>query len=205
MIEFKPWPKTPRFYRDVTITEKIDGTNAAVQIIPVTESFPPDEHLRRYVLTKDGNEFDLVAQSRKRVITPEDDNAGFARWAWDNADHLVNTLGPGTHFGEWWGKGIQRNYGMDRKVFSLFNTAKWGDVLSVEPDDRGLAVVPVLYEGVISDNAIQVVADGLRQLGSVAVPGFMKPEGIVIYHQAANNVFKVLLENDELPKGLVNA
>lgn len=32
MIEFKAWPKIPRLFRDVIITEKIDGTNAAIHI-----------------------------------------------------------------------------------------------------------------------------------------------------------------------------
>ena len=32
--EFKPWPKTPRWNRQVVITEKIDGTNAAVGFTP---------------------------------------------------------------------------------------------------------------------------------------------------------------------------
>ena len=31
-IEFKEWPKTPRLLRNITITEKIDGTNAAIGI-----------------------------------------------------------------------------------------------------------------------------------------------------------------------------
>ncbi len=37
----------------------------------------------------------------------------------------------------------------------------------------------------------------LRIRGSFAVPGFMKPEGIVIYHEAANVYFKATLEKDE--------
>lgn len=31
-IEFQPWPKIARLNREITITEKIDGTNAAVII-----------------------------------------------------------------------------------------------------------------------------------------------------------------------------
>lgn len=30
--EFKPFPKVPRFSRDIVITEKLDGTNASVTI-----------------------------------------------------------------------------------------------------------------------------------------------------------------------------
>jgi hypothetical protein len=49
------------------------------------------------------------------------------------------------------------------------------------------------------DEALQ----NLRRCGSVAAPGFMDPEGIVIYHTAANFCFKVTLANDESPKSLV--
>src|ERR1700744_5037408 len=94
--EFKPWPKTPRYFRDITITEKIDGTNAAIGIQPVA-----------------GSDYPMVyAQSRKRIITKDDDNYGFARWVYDNCETLVEDLGYGLHFGEWWGKGIQRSYGL---------------------------------------------------------------------------------------------
>ena len=32
----------------------------------------------------------------------------------------------------------------------------------------------------------------------------MKPEGIIIYHTAANSMFKITLENDEQPKGITH-
>jgi hypothetical protein len=41
----------------------------------------------------------------------------------------------------------------------------------------------------------------LRLDGSYAAPGYMKPEGIVVYHTAAKQMFKVTIENDEQPKG----
>ena len=37
--------------------------------------------------------------------------------------------------------------------------------------------------------------------GSLAAPGFMKPEGVVIYHTAANIMFKKTFKNDEKGKG----
>jgi hypothetical protein len=48
---------------------------------------------------------------------------------------------------------------------------------------------------------IDVVLWGLRGNGSKAVPGFMNPEGIIAYHTASKQNFKVLIENDHLPKG----
>jgi hypothetical protein len=181
-IEFQPWPKIARLNRDITITEKIDGTNAAVLIL------------------EDGT---VAAQSRKRLITPEDDNFGFARWVAANAGALTDLLGPGRHFGEWWGAGIQRRYGLDSKRFSLFNTARYGDLpLS---DVEGLATVPVLYQGPFSQHAIEDAIDRLDQLGSAAAPGFMDPEGIIVFHSAAQQMFKVTIKGDEVPKSLAGA
>lgn len=52
--------------------------------------------------------------------------------------------------------------------------------------------------------AVWSCLQNLRIAGSVAAPGFDRPEGIVVYHTAANQCFKVTLENDEMPKALVN-
>jgi hypothetical protein len=180
-IEFQAWPKTPRLFRTVTITEKIDGTNAAV------------------IVTEDGQ---VAAQSRKRLITPEDDNYGFARWVQDNSEYLRETLGTGYHFGEWWGQGIQRRYGMDRKVFSLFNTRRFSSARGATFELDSLRVVPVLFEGVFEDGLVEDVKRELVHMGSFAAPGFDRPEGICVFHQDASQVFKVLIENDHLPKSL---
>lgn len=195
-----PWPKTPRLFKQCTITEKIDGTNAAVQIIPTSDEDPTDPKAVQSVLGSDDVWYDIYAQSRNRLITPQNDNAGFAQWVSDNADHLVETLGPGRHYGEWWGKGIQRNYGLDTKRFSLFNTAKWYDTLSIWGDDRGLAVVPVLFQGEFNTDAVRDALEVLDRYGSVVAPGFMKPEGVIVYHSASNDVFKAFVENDDIPK-----
>jgi hypothetical protein len=205
MIEFKPWPKTARYNRDIVITEKIDGTNAAVQIIPL-EDHPGIEadDADFYYEDSGGNEYLVVAQSRKNIITPEKDNAGFAKWVAANAKTLVADLGPGVHFGEWWGQGIQRRYGMDRKVFSLFNTGKWQDA---DFATDGLDVVPVLYEGPHDYQEIQDVLELLRHYGSRAAEeyGFynQEAEGVCIFHTASRQVYKVTLKDDDQPKSAV--
>jgi hypothetical protein len=182
--EFVPWPKIPRLNRDIIITEKIDGSKAAVGILD------------------DGT---VYAQSRKKLITPESDNFGFARWVKDNEIALRLLLGPGLHFGEWWGQGIQRRYDMDRKVFSLFNVNRWS-VLNEEPlrqdcERIGLRTVPVLYEGPFSEVAIKSRVEELATLGSLAAPYFPDPEGIIVFHTALNGCFKVTIKDDEKPKG----
>lgn len=135
--EFQSFGKISRLNRDITITEKIDGTNGAICI----EQVPPDH---------DGGTgyFRVYAQSRTRIITPENDNYGFAAWVEKNKNELINALGPGTHFGEWWGQGINRGYGLTGRRFSLFNFERWGNDPSVAAlAGIGLQVVPVIYHG----------------------------------------------------------
>lgn len=183
-IEFQAWPKTPRLFRDIVVTEKIDGTNAAI------------------IVTDDG---EIGAQSRKRLITPDQDNAGFARWVHEHSDSLVQLLGPGYHYGEWWGSKIQRGYGLTNgeKRFSLFNTHRHA---GIEVESGGLLrTVPVLYQGLFDEMAIRKALADLFWEGSVAEPGYMEPEGIVTFHSASGQVYKTLIENDELPKGAAAA
>lgn len=177
--EFLPFPKMPRLSRECIVTEKIDGTNAQIYI---------------------GEDGDVRAGSRSRWITPQDDNHGFARWVEANRDDLLN-LGPGRHFGEWWGSGIQRNYGLKEKRFSLFNVSRWSDD-AVRP--KCCHVVPRLATGNMDhiDALVFAVLSDLQELGSTAAPGFMKPEGIIIFHIAGNVGFKKTLEKDDEPKSL---
>jgi hypothetical protein len=174
VIEFREFPKIARLNREVIITEKIDGTNAAV------------------VVSADGLE--IGAQSRSKVITPADDNFGFAKWVEENRDELLK-LGPGHHFGEWWGAGIQRRYGLTEKRFSLFNVERWS-----ESRPACCHVVPVLRRGNAFDDVTSALQD-LRIEGSRAAPGFMKPEGVVAFHTQGNFGFKVTLERDAEWKG----
>ena len=100
---------------------KLHGTNAAVQV------------------HQDGT---LVCQSRENIITPEKDNAGFARWVNDkgrkalwfgNDQDLIL-------YGEWCGPGIQKGVALaeiPRKVFAVFAARPLGDndTLIVEPSE----------------------------------------------------------------------
>lgn len=183
----------PRLSREVIISEKLDGTNAQILI----QEFDSDYMAEGRVVYEKGD-LALYAGSRTRWITPEDDNYGFARWCKDHGEELLQ-LGPGRHFGEWWGQGIQRNYGLTEKRFSLFNVARWSDD-AVRP--ACCHVVPELYRGEFNTNIIELELDLLRTDGSKAVPGFLKPEGIVIFHTAAQIGFKKTLEKDEQPKSL---
>ena len=172
---FQSFQKIARLSRDCIITEKIDGTNAQI------------------LITDDGL---MLTGSRNRWITPQNDNYGFAKWVEQNKEELLK-LGPGRHFGEWWGCGIQRKYDLSERRFSLFGRIKALEIPSC------VHVVPQLYEGLFDTKSIEMILETLKLNGSVAAPGFMKPEGIVIFHKASGTLFKKTIENDEQPKGLV--
>jgi hypothetical protein len=193
-MEFKDFKKMARWSRDIIITEKLDGTNAQIYI---------------------GENGEFLVGSRTRYITPDDDNYGFAKWAYEHKDELMK-LGAGRHFGEWWGQGIQRKYGMTEKRFSLFNTQRWcefGEEPQVYPtsDPRITKtqevlpecchLVPVLYKGENKPFAIEEAIETLRTFGSVASPNFMDAEGVVMFHIASNQMFKKTIKKDEVPKG----
>uniref|UniRef100_A0A6M3LUK9 Putative RNA ligase n=1 Tax=viral metagenome TaxID=1070528 RepID=A0A6M3LUK9_9ZZZZ len=191
MNEFVGFPKIARLSRDVIITEKIDGTNAQIFI---------------------GEDGDFLVGSKNRWITPENDNFGFARWAMEHREELLK-LGSGRHFGEWWGSGIQRGYGLPKgeKRFSLFNTVRWclhdQEPQRIETADPRIekyqerlpeccGLVPVLYRGIFDEINYGDLLAELSATGSHASPGFMKPEGIVAYHIAGNVGFKKTLGDD---------
>ncbi len=143
----------------------------------------------------------IFSGSRKKWldVSSKGDNFGFAKWVVENAEELIK-LGEGRHFGEYYGKGIQRNYGLDEKRFALFNVGKWEDS-DVRPKCCG--VVPVLYRGEFNTIDINAVLADLKMDGSSIAEGFMNPEGIIIYHTASGQLFKKTIHNDEKPKELV--
>lgn len=175
MDDFIPFPKMARLSREIIVTEKIDGTNSQIFI---------------------GEDGAIRPGSRNRWLTLADDNFGFARWVENNRDELA-ALGPGRHFGEWWGAGIQRRYGLPEKRFSLFNVSRWAGQCPT-----CCHVVPELYRGQFSQDAIEQCLADLRANGSHAAPGFTKPEGVIVFHVAGNFGLKKTLEKDHEPKGL---
>ena len=191
MTDFQDFPKMARWSRDIVITEKIDGTNAQVFI---------------------GEDGTFLTGSRTRWITPQDDNFGFAAWAQAHRDELM-LLGPGRHFGEWWGAGIQRRYGLTEKRFSLFNVGRWYDPKDCAGEEiegrvavpECCRVVPILAKGPNEPGVIEQCIRLLAERGSYAAPGFMDPEGVVLFHIAGGVGFKKTIKKDEVPKALARA
>lgn len=212
LVEFKAWPKIGRLSKSLmVVTEKIDGTNAAVGIMEVRPEMEGHRDLDHPAVTlvmeytnEDGVPYDVpyktwmvYAQSRKRLISVGDDNYGFAKWVRENADTLVTDLGPGLHFGEWWGFGIQRGYGLAVKKFSLFNTLRWGGQEWPGFETPNMSVVPQLRRHTFDAQVARDELDYLRITGSRAVDGYMNPEGIVIHVPDVNGRWKMTFDGDE--------
>lgn len=102
---------------------KLHGTNAGIHINPQGE---------------------LSAQSRNRVLSLQNDNAGFATWVRDNNEYF-SSLAIEEHviiYGEWCGPGILRGtaiQNIEHKVFCIF-ALQWGkdeetSCMIVDPED----------------------------------------------------------------------
>ena len=208
-LEFLEFPKIPRLKREVVITEKIDGSNAQIAWVetPLVVAHGDDiavvgteqDHRNNPLclgVFPGRNEGDaamaLYAGSRTRWLdtSSKGDNFGFAKWVLAHADEL-RALGPGRHFGEWFGQGIQRNYGLTEKRFALFNVGRWTDE---NPPPACCSVVPILARGEYID--ADKVLDDLQRDGSRIVPGFKNPEGVVVFHSASRQLYKLTFKDD---------
>lgn len=198
---FQKFPSLTRFSHDWTITEKIDGSNGQIVIDPL---FSADDAIYRDQALAQIGEFYVFAGSRNKLlgVGNGNDNMGFAQWVQNNAPALVETLGEGRHFGEWCGSGIQRTYGLNRKLFALFNTKRWTDV----PLPDGVTVVPVLAEGYMDDpgTTARDCMLAMQMDGSRFAPGFKNPEGVVMRHGPSGTVFKKTYDYDEQGKWAEN-
>jgi len=213
-LKFDGFPKMARLYRESVITEKIDGTNGQIYIreLPDNECMPTHTPLLAVY-----GKLLIYAGSRTRWVTPDQDNYGFAAWVKSNSGMLA-ALGPGRHFGEWWGNGINRGYGLawGDKRFSLFNTIRWhlhGEKPKLLPCANPkmkpkyqdilppcVGLVPELSRRIFSTQECEYQLGLLKEQGSYAMPGFMQPEGIVCWHIAANIGFKRTFKGDDTGK-----
>ena len=135
---------------------KLDGANSCLQL-PTS--------------TTNGKK--VIAQSRNRIITVDDDNMGFAKWAVERYDYFLkireraNDLGVTDHiavFGEYCGKGIQKRTAIsqiDKKIFAVFavqigvldaqletDPAK---ISQIVPEDRDIYVIPWEGDDIVMD------------------------------------------------------
>jgi hypothetical protein len=191
---FEPFKKIPRLHGDVHVSEKIDGTNACVEYIQTETGYLMGacSRNRRLVTIEVSEHF----KEHPRVEWHGTDNYGFGSWVVANHTSLVR-LGYGRHFGEWYGQGIQRTYGLDHKRFALFRAPKHG---MPEGIPSNVDVVPEIdVWGEFDTGRMALLMASLKMSGSSLVPGFMDPEGIVVFHARSGQLFKYTFEAG--PKG----
>lgn len=157
-MKFVPWPEITSFSNIRKYTSahpeilgeqktvkykckvKLHGTNAAVQVLT------------------DGS---VAAQSRERLITPTDDNMGFARWveqnrsAWTKIKFTKDLV----VFGEWCGPGIMKDVAInliDRKIFAVF-AVLFGDNLIIDPEQiKDIVPTELVYVLPWYENGLQL-------------------------------------------------
>lgn len=173
------------------ISEKIDGTNGLIEI--------------NYDSVKFG--------SKNRYLESHEDNAGFMNFYSYHKNIFINTakelnekeieisgetltkyeeIYPIHIYGEWFGKGIQRGYGLDKKFFMPFNP-EYAELL-IEHEVPHIVRPYILYEGKFSEKVATSSMHFLKEEGSYVIPKYMKPEGIVIYFPKYNFYLKDTFE-----------
>lgn len=157
MIEFKSFGKTP-YYDSIQmrVTQKIHGSNAQI-----------------HIYEEDG-ERNILVGCRTRWLSESDDNHGFYQFVMKQKESFLK-FPIGTHFGEFCGKGINSGEGLTEKRLLLFSRPDRYQDIELP---AGIGFVPCLYEGGFV-NPVRFM-DFLKENGSQLVPGYMKPEGIVI-------------------------
>lgn len=203
--KYPAFDKIPRLNREFWITEKIDGTNGLIQIRELEPGDYTPSGNGEYAIqpgervvapsSPDGTAYGVRAGSRNKWLTVYEDNFGFAEWVHENALTLAVDLGKGRHYGEFYGRGIQRTYGLDGRRFALFNAKRWHETEFTTPKLEVAPVVSVATHSLSFE--AHVAVESLREFGSLAVDGWPDPEGVVIYHTAAKQSFKVTLHNDD--------
>lgn len=174
--EFRKWPKTKRFLDvQMTVTQKMEGTNAQI------------------VLDEGGGI--VLVGSRNIELSYEQDNFGFYAWCSENSEYLFSILGPGRHYGEWCGPGIQNGEGLRERKFFSFNPY-W-----LQKDSLDLIEpVPLLYQGRVDLCVIYDILCNLEKNGS-AVNGFKPAEGVIINFGGTR--YKVYLDNIDAIEELI--
>ena len=170
------------------ISEKIDGTNGLIEI----------------------NETNVRFGSRNRYISFSDDNAGFANFFKDYEarfkdaakDITTDKSYPLRIYGEWFGRGIQRGYGLKDKFFMPFSSF-YSEKL-IEYQVPNVITPNIMYTGKFSMEVVDTCMQQLKLNGSGVVKDYKQPEGIVIFFPKYNFRLKETFDGakwkDALPK-----
>jgi len=135
-MPFYPWPEIEAFHQVRKSTHKFPellGLDPRVLYLPKVKLHGTNAAIQ---IHSDGT---VIAQSRTNVITPQNDNMGFAAWVEGNKEMWA--LKGGTDgvvlYGEWCGRGIQSNVAVSEipKTFAIFGarSIRDPDFMIVEP------------------------------------------------------------------------
>lgn len=173
---FPKYPKTLRYENlRVVITEKIDGTNGLIEISP------------------DGVRFG----SRNCYLNEHKDNYGFFNFFSQFENRIMESFSPEydglVHiYGEWFGAGIQRTYGLKEKYFMPFSPY-WANTL-IEVGVPNIVPPYQFYAGKMDSVREEMAFQTLKEEGSQLVPGWKRPEGIIIHYLDNNLKIKRTLD-----------
>jgi hypothetical protein len=140
---FDPFAPMPTLTFEGSV--KAHGTNASVAC-----EFP------KY------NEF--WAQSRERILTIDDDNYGWAKYAQQHKETFINLLTSAAHhkvdynlthysiFGEWCGQGVQKGVGISNvpKMFIIFGIVAWSAGKNEDEDVQRVYFTPTEFKHTIA-------------------------------------------------------
>lgn len=189
-MEFKSFPDIKKLgSTEFSITQKIHGSNAQIMIYPVYKTIPNTED--SVIVTDEVDHMELLVGSRTRWIAPGNDNYGFAAFVYANKQEFIDKLGPGQHFGEWSGPGINSGEGLKEKTLVLFDYWRY-DANNLPPQT---VLVPVLFQGLFDLQQVENCMQDLKVNGSKLAPGFMRPEGVVV--QIKGTRYKVVFDAEE--------
>jgi len=167
---------------------------------------------------------EVVAQSRSRLISPQDDNEGFAKFVQEHMEYFKSIPASNhTIFGEWCGSGIMSGTAINQikhKIFAVFAILIGNDLMIVSPEKiesflggnkkpANIHVLPWYDKEVVVDfNAVehlQGIADRLSKLVEDLEPcdPWVKSvfgvegtaEGLVFYPSTRANITLSMFEN----------
>ncbi len=178
--EFEEFPKMPKWDNmELVITQKMHGTNACINIYCKHCAKMGHTIVIGQKCECTTPDYGLICGKRTAWITTQSDNFGFALFCYVNKDELIAFLGPGIHWGEWCGPGINKDAGEGLSVKTLYLFNYWREYdMAIKP--KNVEIIPVLYFGKNLPGVIEKTCEKLKVEGSAAVPGYMNPEGVVI-------------------------
>ena len=121
MPEHIPFPEIQQFRNTIrTVRERAEHDGVPLPVLRFIGSVKLHGTNSSIVFPETGG---FYCQARTHVITPEQDNAGFAKWVEANEDLFSHLIGIGVVvYGEWCGQGIQKGVAITQlpKMFVPF-------------------------------------------------------------------------------------